>query len=219
MGGSPPPLPEASPELRHLLSRLLARNPAERCCWADLCAHPFWGATPPVLVVGPEAEAELQACLYQWLQLHGLPPGGRAVSPPKMHLRISATGSSDLSGSASRARAGASLSESLTPDAAAGDMAGPTPVHPRVQQLAAPPSVVAAAARNGASAVAPQFLDFSSVADALERPPPPRGSKLGQRQAAAPPRPQPSPPSPLPLSALIWHPSEAAMKPIVGNRR
>jgi hypothetical protein len=44
---SPLPLPPGlSPELSHLLGRLLDPNPATRAGWAEVLAHPFWAAPP-----------------------------------------------------------------------------------------------------------------------------------------------------------------------------
>ncbi len=35
-----------SPEFQDLVSRLLDRSPSSRLTWAELCTHPFWGASP-----------------------------------------------------------------------------------------------------------------------------------------------------------------------------
>lgn len=46
MSSSPAPdLPEGSEELKHLIARMLAKDPTERIRWRELVAHPWWSQT------------------------------------------------------------------------------------------------------------------------------------------------------------------------------
>ncbi|PSC68021.1 serine threonine-kinase ULK4 isoform B [Micractinium conductrix] len=101
--GSHPPTPHGiSPELVGLISRLLDKDPLQRCTWPELCSHPFWGASPPAVLSLPEEP--VLAKLQEEAEAHAEGEYGSESDGAARH-RASGTGSS-LGGDAEFATAG-----------------------------------------------------------------------------------------------------------------
>ncbi len=66
-----------SPEFQNLVSRLLDRDPSSRLTWAELCAHPFWGASPLEELSVPDAiSAPRSPKVWLWLLAWRISPEG-----------------------------------------------------------------------------------------------------------------------------------------------
>ena len=132
-----------------------------------------------------------------------------------------ASGEYSASAAVGQAAAAAAATAAAEAAAAAADDPGPTPAHPRAMSRIAgmsasaagvPAEAIAAAAADGAAGLAPQFAVAAAASTPLN------GSAGGLRAAGAGGGAHQTAPA-SGLEALIFHPTDSAMKPIVGNKR
>ena len=130
-----------------------------------------------------------------------------------------ASGEYAASAAMGQAAAAAAATAAAAAAAAAADDPGPTPAHPRAMARTAgmsasaagvPAAAIAAAAADGAAGLAPQFAVAAAAA------PPQSGLRAAAAAAAGVGVPAAALGG---LEALIYHPTDSAMKPIVGNKR